>query len=113
MFSVAIDVSRVVACVMDKKFAELKKIFDNSIEEVSAEMFAAGVISDGVKSKQSAEVIISNFHSGFVFMNTFSEAQQHCAVFFSVLEKLGGPFRIAGNSIKQDIKKAMNAKAWC
>ena len=95
---------------MNKKFAGLKIVFDNSIEGVSAEMFAAGLISSEVKSRKSAEAIISDFHSSFVFMSTLSEVQQHCTVFFSVLEKMGGPFLVAGTSLKQAIKNSMQEK---
>ena len=95
---------------MDRNFAGLKRVFDNSIEEVSAEMFAAGLISNGVKSKKSAEAIISDFHCSFEFTHTLSEVQQRCAVFFSVLEKLGGPFQFAGTSVKQAIKSSMQEK---
>ena len=107
------DVSRVIASIkeeMNKKFAGLKSIFDNSIDVVTAEMFTVGLISSEVKSRQSAEAIITDFQSGFVFMNSLPEIEQHCSTFFDVLEKLGGPFRIASNSLKQSIKKNVEDK---
>ena len=104
------DVSRVIASIkeeINKKFAGLKSIFDNSIDVVTAEMFTAGLISSEVKS---AEAIIIDFQSGFVFMNSLPEIEQHCSTFFDVLEKLGGPFRIASKSLKQSIKKNVEDK---
>ncbi len=95
---------------MNKKFAGLKMIFANSIDAVTAEMFAAGLISSEVKSRQSAEAVITDFQSGFVFMNSLPDIEQHCSMFFDVLEKMGGPFRIASNSLKQSIKKNVENK---
>ena len=105
-----LDISCVVSCIkeeMSKMFAGLRTVFDNSIEVVSAEMFSAGIIST---SKQSSEAIITDFQSGFLFMSSLSEIQQHCSVFFGVLDKLGGPSRIAGNYLKKAIKKRVEEK---
>ena len=107
------DVSEVVATVqeeIDKKFSGLKRVFSNSIEGISTEMFTAGLICNEVKNKQSADSIIAEFQSMFLFKSSLSEIEQHCTTFFGVLNKMGGSFKDAGNYLKQSIKKVIKEK---
>ena len=107
------DVSEVVATVqeeIDKKFSGLKTVFNVSIEEISAEMFTVGLISNAVKNKQSADSIIADFKASFLFKSSLSEIELHCTTFFGVLNKMGGSFKDAGNYLKQSIKKVIKEK---
>ena len=104
------SVTCTVACIkeeIDRKFASLKNLFDPSMDAISAELFTVGIISNDVKNSPSTNTILQSFYSGFTFMNTIEEVQCHCRKFFSALDKMGGPFIIASNSLKQDIIKSI------
>ena len=101
-----VDVKPIISCIkeeIDANFADLKHLFKNSIDEASAEMFAAGLISKATRNKQSYDAIITDFYLPFSFMNKLPQVQQHCKKFFDVFHKIGGPFVIAADSLKQDI----------
>ena len=107
------DVKEVVTSVqeeIDKSFSGLKTVFNISIEEISTEMFTAGLISNAVRNKQSADSIIVEFKASFLFKSSLSEIELHCTTFFGVLNKMGGSFKDAGNYLKQSIKKAIKEK---
>ena len=57
-------------------------------------MFTVGLISSGVKNKQSADSIIADFKvHRFCSQSSLSEIELHCTTFFGVLNKMGGPFK--------------------
>ena len=105
------DISAIVTCIkeeINRKFAPLKNLFDPSMDAISAELFTVGIISNDVKNSPSTNTILQSFYSGFTFMNTIEEVQCHCRKFFSALDKMGGPFIIASNSLKHDIVKSIS-----
>ena len=107
------DVKQVVASVqeeIDKNFSDLKTVFNISIEEISTEMFTAGLISNAVRNKQSADSIIVEFKASFLFKSSLPGIEQHCTKFFGVLNKMGGSFKDAGNYLEQSINKALKEK---
>ena len=109
----AINVKDVISCVkqvFDENLTDLKFVCDRSLQTVSAEMFSAGLISNSVKDQQSFEDIISDFYNGFVFMKTIPQVEEHCKKFFSALHRLGGPFSLAGNAIKQSVLQMVDDK---
>ena len=73
-------------------------------------MFTVGLISYGVKRKLSYDALITEFYSGFTFMKEKSQVVEHCNKFFGVFNRLGGPFTIAGGSLKQKITQAINSR---
>ena len=77
---------------------------------MSAGMFAAGLISQPVCNKPSFEAMIAEFSNGFVFMKELPQVKEHCKKFFDVLQKLGGPFLIAENSLKESIALKIDSK---
>ena len=106
-------ISAIVTCIkeeLNSNFAPLKDLFDNSMDRVAAELFTVGIISDEVKRNPSAISILQDFHTGFAFMKTIEKVEQHCRKFFGVFNKIGGPFTIAGNSLKQDIAENVSRR---
>ena len=85
-------------------------VVENSLKEVSAELFASRLISNGTKRQPSYEAIITDFLSGLAFKKTLPLIIQHCEKFFSVFYKLGGPFADAGDSLKQSIIETVRKK---
>ena len=105
------DISAIVTCIkeeINRKFAPLKNLFEPSINRVAAELFTIGIISDEVQRNPSTNSILQDFYTGFAFMNTIEKVEQHCRKFFSVFNKIGGPFTIAGNSLKHDIGESIS-----
>ena len=96
--------------VLNKNFAKLKTVVENSIQEVSAELFASGLISNGTNKKPSYEAIITELLSGLDFKHTLPLIIQHCEKLFHVFYKLGGPFADAGDSLKQSIIETVREK---
>ena len=86
-------------------------VLENSLQEVSAELFASCLISNGTRRKPSYEAIITDFLSGLAFKKTLLLIIQHCKKLFSVLYKLGGPFVDAGDSLKQSILETVIEKS--
>ena len=85
-------------------------IVENSLQEVSAELFTSRLISNGTKRKPSYEAIITDFLSGLAFKKTLPRIIQHCEKLFSVFYRLGGPFADAGDSLKQSIIETVREK---
>ena len=111
--SQSVDVKPIISCIkemIDANFADLKHLFENSFDEASAEMVAAGLISKATRNKQSYDAIITDFYLPFSFMKKLSEVQQHCKKFFEVFQKIGGPFVTIGDSLKQDITQIIHKK---
>ena len=111
--SQSVDVKHIISCIkeeIDANFADLKHLFENSFDEASAEMVAAGLISKATRNKKSYDAIITDFYSSFSFMKKLPQVQQHCKKFFDVFHKIGGPFVIAADSLKQDITQIILEK---
>ena len=103
----------VISCIKDeieKNFADLKNVFENSLEEVSAELFSSGLITNATKKNPSFEAIISHFESVLPFKNTVPKIEQHCKKFFGVLCKVGGPFTDVADSLKENIMHRIRNK---
>ena len=101
-----VDTKAIILCieeVLNENFARLKTLIENDIQEVSGELFASRLISNGTRRKPSYEAIITNFLSGLAFKKTLPLIIQHCEKLFNVFYKLGGPFADAGDSLKQSI----------
>ena len=81
----------------------MKNLFEISIETVTAELFAAGLISTGARKRKSYDAIINEFYAGLHFKMEISNVENHCKKFLSVFYKLGGPFKDAGDLLKQSI----------
>ena len=79
------------------------KMVQTSPESFSAKMFAAELISDAVRRKQSYDDIISDFYSKLDCLRTLPDVVQCCKQFFAVFLNLGEPYVTAGNMLKQDI----------
>ena len=85
-------------------------VVENSLQEVSAELFASCLISNGTRRKPSYEAIITDFFSGLAFKKTLPRIIQHCEKLFNVFYRLGGPFVDAGDSLKQSIIETVREK---
>ena len=105
-----VDTKTVILCieeVLNENFTRLKTLVENNLQEVSGELFASHLISNGTRRKPSYEAIITDFLSGLAFKETLPLINEHCEMFFNVFYNLGGPFAHAGDSLKQSIKKKL------
>ena len=76
----------------------MKNLFEiSSIETVTAEIFAAGLISVGARKRKSYDAIISEFYAGLDLKMEISNVENHCKRFLAVFYKLGGQYKDAGD----------------
>ena len=73
-------------------------------------MIAAGLVSSKIEQLPSFDVIIEEFTVGLNSKNNFSEIEQHCAIFLSILTNSGGPCAVASKILQQDWIKDSRAK---
>ena len=83
----------------------MKNLFEISIETVTAELFGVGLISTGARRRKSYDAIISEFYAGLDLKREISNVVNHCKKFLAVFYKLGGPYKDAGDLLKQSIVK--------
>ena len=74
-------------------------------------MYVAGLISYAVQQSPSFNIIIAEYKAALNFMSRVSETEQHCAMFLSILTKIGGPCAIASQALQRDLIK--DSKAEC
>ena len=96
--------------MLSDNFDKLMTVVENSLQEVSAKLFASRLISTGTNQKPSYKAIITELLSGLDFKNTLPLIIQHCKKLFSVFYELSGPFADAGLSLKQSIIEKVREK---
>ena len=77
------------------RYAKLSSTLEGSMEPFSRLMLEAGLINRTTMKGQKYDDIMSQFISGMDFKHSISELQEHCRLFTAVLEKLGGPTKMA------------------
>ena len=73
-------------------------------------MLAAGIIPHHVAKNPSLSAIINGFLSGFIFLESMEEIEDWCNSFFNVFHNLGGPFVVAANNLKKQLKSSLMEK---
>ena len=71
-------------------------------------MLQAGFITQAVQKVASFDAIISSFINAMAFMEEVEDIKKHCIKFLIVFYDMGGPFILAGNTIKKCIQETAN-----
>ena len=103
----------VISCIkeeFDNSYATLKTMFENSLEGISAELFTSRLITDETRRNPSYNAILIDFNTALLFMDEIPMILQHCRKFFTVFNKIGGPFASAGHSLQQSITRNISNK---
>ena len=72
-----------------------------SIGSISNQLLQADIITSDVQKSPSYDAIINQFVGGMNFISTQEELEKHCKVFITALTNVGGPLRIAAQTVKQ------------
>ena len=107
-------IDEIINCIKEeitKKFPALQTLFDeDSLKVVAAEMLAAGIIPHHVANNPSFSAIINGFLSGFSFFGSVEEIEDWCNSFLNALHNVGGPFVVATNNLKKELKSSLMKK---
>ena len=91
-----------IATKLNDNYAELCDLIQTSLEQVTREMFQAGLISEGVRDNSKPENILKEFIKRMNWISNQSDMEEHCKKFLSVCHKIGGTFALAAKSLKAD-----------
>lgn len=95
------SIKKLIVKCLDERYADLKKlVHDTVVVTVAAELYQFGVISNGVNSNPTYELIMEEFKAKFRFIRKQDELEYHCHKFIMALEKQGGPLVDAANELK-------------
>ena len=71
-------------------------------------MLAAGIIPHHIVKDPFFSATISGFLSGFSFLESMEKIEDWCKRFLNALHNVGGPFVIAANNLKEQLKSSLN-----
>ena len=102
---------RVIGNVLAQHHSSLHESSRDSLQLLATEMYATGLISSAVRQSPSFHNIFADFTAVLGFMSTVSEIEQNCAMFLSILTKIGGRCATASQALQHDFIK--NSKTEC
>ena len=92
----------VIGRLQHDNHVNLQNIFQESIGDISDELFQAGIITRNVQRSPSYDAIISQFANGMKIKRTQRDLEEHCKKFITALTDVGGPVKDAALMIQQD-----------
>ena len=98
-----INLQLVIQYVLTKHYDSLHESSRNNLLRLADEMYAADLISSNTQRSLSFDVIIKEFKEGMSLKMAVSKIEQHCAMFLSVLTKIGGPCAVASETLQHDL----------
>ena len=101
----------VIRNVLNKHHTSLSESAINSLQLLATEMYAANLITNAFRHSCSFDIIIAEFTVVLSSMSSISKTEQHCAMFLSILTKIGGSCAVASQTLQQDLIK--DSKAEC
>ena len=101
---------RVIGNVLAQHHSSLHESSRNSLQLLANEMYVASLISYAVQQSPSFNIIIAEYKATLNFMSRVSETEQHCAMFLSILTKIGGCCAIASQALQHDLIKDSKLK---
>ena len=113
--SVSLDagIDQITNCIkgeIDRKFPALKDLFESNLEDIAGEMLAVNLITRHVAANPAFSAIIDGFFSGFSFLESMKDVEEWCNKFFSAFYSVGGPFVVAADNLKKQIKSVLLKK---
>ena len=106
----AINIKQVASCIekeVNNKFADLRRLFENNLEDIAGEMLTVGIVTNRIATNPSFEAIINGFHSGLLFLSGMGQVKDRCQRFFNAFYKVGGPFTEAADNLKAQIEESL------
>ena len=99
-----VPIRDIINCIKDeltKMYPELQQLFETDLDSIAAELLAVSLLTGRAARTPSFDVIINAFLTGFLFLGTIEEVNEHCRKFFNAMYKVGGVFNLAANSVKK------------
>ena len=93
---------KIVADSIKSKFTKLHNALQDSMEIFARHLLETGITDDIATKNQDYELIMSQFVSRMSFIHNTSELQEHCRLFISVLDKLGGATKTIANELTSE-----------
>ena len=93
--------------IFDTRFSRLNSSLKNTIESFVNKAFEAGLITEQVKDEKNFNSVIVEFKTGLEWCKSVTEIQKQCVSFVEILEDLGGPARMAGKKLCQELQKVL------
>ena len=93
---------------MNKIFPELKELFETHLDRIAAELLAVHLVTNDVATNPTSDAIIRDFRSGFLFLKTIQQVNDHCCKFFRAMYKVGGAFTAAADSVKEQLNVSLS-----
>ena len=84
------------------KYTILSEALKGPMESYALHMHEAHLIDRETMRGQKYDDIMGQFISGMDFKHSISEIQDHCRLFTDVLDKLGGPTKMAGSEFTKE-----------
>ena len=85
----------------------MQELFETDLNSIAAELLAVSLLTSRVARTPSFDVIINGFLSGFLFLKTIQQVNEHCRKFFGAMYKVGGVFGLAADTIKKQINVSL------
>ena len=100
-------VCRTLRNVLTKQFSSLNGALKNCLKDVANEMYAEGLISNGVKDSPTYDSIIQEFKAGMIYMKDITQLEEYCQAFLDCLYNgsQGGPAIFAAQNLAEEWKK--------
>ena len=87
---------------MTYSHVDLRDVFQETIGDISNELYAASIITRDVQRSPSYDAIISQFKAEMNIKCTWRDLEEHCKKFITALTNVGGPVKIAALMIQQE-----------
>ena len=108
-----VPIRDIVNCIeeeFNKMFPELQRLFETDLNSIAAELLAVSLLTSRVAEHPVFHTIINSFFSGFLFLRTVQQINEHCRKFFRAMYKVGGVFSLAADSVKEQLKVSLLEK---
>ena len=94
-----------------KNVSNLTSLLDTSISVFAREMLQEGLINHAVARNNPAyHTIIDQFMASLNFIKEQTEVEQMCSKFFNILHSIGGPCKMASETMMKDLVEEVKTK---
>ena len=93
---------KIVNDSIKSRHTKLHDALQDSMEIFARYLLETSIIDDVATKSQDFELIMSQFVSRMSFIHSTSELQEHCRLFISVLDKLGGAAKTIASELTSE-----------
>ena len=101
---------QIIDRVLVSQHAVLTRLPKTSLLTLANELYSSNLVSVSVIEEPSMNNCIEEFKSCLVFVEEYSEIQNYCNKFIQSLTAVGGPYKLAGDKLKQEWKSGIETE---